>query len=95
MICLAINIQGKVYKTGLRYFLKQKASGLGITGCVYYQEDKSAQIIAVGSKSQMDEFIRFCHAGNKDSEIGDVSLKKSPYQEFVSFEVHDSNKILI
>lgn len=95
MICLKINIRGKVYKTGLRYFLKQQASSLGIVGYVYYTSDNSVEVIGVGTKFQLDEFIRLCHAGNKDSKIEHVSMKKIPYQEFTSFEVHDSNEKLI
>ena len=89
MICIKINIHGKVYKTGFRYFLKQQASRLIISGSVFYQDDNSVGVIAMGKKPEIDEFIRSCHHGNKDSIIENVSAEQSPLQDYDSFEVVD------
>ena len=94
MICLKINIHGKVYKTGLRYFLKQQATRLKIKGSVYYQADNSVGIIAVGEKSGIDELVRQCHFGNKDSQIESVSVRQITLQEYASFEVMDGKEMI-
>nr|NQU91305.1 acylphosphatase [Bacteroidota bacterium] len=64
---MKINIHGKVYKTGLRYFLKQRASQLKIKGCIFYGIDNSVEIIAIGENPELNKFIKYCHHGNKDS----------------------------
>ncbi len=92
MQSLKIHIQGKVYKTGMQYFLKQKAFQLKITGCVFYLDDYSISVIAIGEKSSMDEFIRYCRSGNKESFIKDLSIKQNSKQEFDSFEVLNVTK---
>lgn len=86
---MKINIRGRVHKTGIRYFLKQQASRLKISGSVFYKEDNSVGVIAIGKKPEMDEFIRSCHHGNKDSIIENVSAEQSPLQDYDSFEVVD------
>ena len=90
MFNLIINIRGKVYKTGYRYFLKQKASQLKIRGFVSYNEDGSVNVMATGGKPEMDEFIRQFSNGNKDSLIEDVKIKQIPLQKYTSFEVLDN-----
>jgi acylphosphatase len=89
MPSLKINISGKVHHTGYRYFIKQIASQLKITGSVYYCPDRSVEILAVGGKNNLDEFIKNCKIGNKDSVVEDVHLSEIPPVVFESFEVID------
>ncbi|MCD4734829.1 MAG: acylphosphatase [Bacteroidales bacterium] len=90
MLCLKIIIKGKVYKTDYRYFIKQKASQLNINGFVFYYPDFSVGVIASGSNDNLDEFIRFCRIGNKDSYINNLNVEKVPCTDFTSFEVIDN-----
>lgn len=85
--CLHIKVEGKVYKTGYRYFIKQKASQLDIHGRVFYHPDHSVGIIASGQKRNLEEFIKICLSGNKDSFIQRIDSKISHPTDFSSFEV--------
>jgi len=90
MQSLNIHIQGNVYKTGMRYFLKQKAFHLKIKGYVFYQKDHSISVKAIGENSNMDEFVKYCLNGNKESLIENLSIKKDSMYEYDSFEVLNS-----
>ena len=92
MQSLKIHITGNVYKTGMRYFLKQKAFLLKIKGCVFYQTDHSISVIAIGEKFNMDEFVKYCRNGNKESLIEDLSIRQNSMQKYDSFEVLNNNK---
>ncbi len=59
-------------------------------GFVSYNEDGSVNVMANGDKPEMDEFIRQCSNGNKDSLVEDVKIKQIPLQEYTSFEVLDN-----
>jgi acylphosphatase len=89
MPSLKIHVSGKVYHTGYRYFIKQKASQLKITGCVFYCPDRSVEILAFGVENFMDLFLTYCRIGNKDSFIEEVHLSLIPPVTFDSFEVFD------
>ena len=89
MICLKIIIHGKVYKTGLRYFLKQQASRLKIKGSVFYLNDQSVVLTAMGEQPDIEEFLRYCHLGNKDSIIEKVNVKPHAFHSDSSFMVVD------
>lgn len=89
MQSLKIKITGNVYHTGYRYFIKEKASQLKIIGCVYYCSDRSVEILAVGENTDLDEFIKHCRIGNKDSIVEEIILSEIPPTTFDSFEVVD------
>nr|NQU93016.1 acylphosphatase [Bacteroidota bacterium] len=73
----------------MRYFLKQQASRLKINGSVFYLEDNSVVVMAIGKQPGMDEFITIYHQGNRDSIIKNVRVKQIPLLDTASFEVVD------
>ncbi|MGA2822005.1 MAG: acylphosphatase [Bacteroidales bacterium] len=87
MESIKINITGKIYHTGYRYFIKQAASQLDIKGCIFYCPDRSVRILAIGEANNMDKFINYCRIGNIDSSVEKVSMSQIPPAEFDSFEV--------
>lgn len=89
MLCNKIHIIGSVYKTGFRYYLKAKADFSGVTGVVFYEEDKSIGVIVSGSKKKIHRFLKFCKAGYPLVQITKTEILEIPYQEFSSFEVID------
>jgi acylphosphatase len=89
MQSLKIKISGKVYHTGYRYFIKQKASRLDITGFVFYCPDQSVEILAMGENKNLNEFLKHCRTGNKDSRVEEIHLSEIPSLAFNSFEVVD------
>jgi acylphosphatase len=89
MLCYKILISGSVFKTGFRYYLKAKASLLGITGCVYYENENSVGVIASGNPEVLEKFMEFCMIGNRFVKITRIEVFEIPEQEYSSFEVED------
>jgi len=91
--CLNIKIEGKVCKTGFRYFLKQKASLYHISGCVYYKSDNSIGVLAQGKPETLDSFLHHCWHGNKETNIESVQFKNIPQIAINTFEVVEEAEI--
>ncbi len=84
---LRINISGKVYKVGLRYFVKQQAIRTGITGTVRYLDNHTISIEASGPEDALNEFISYCRIGSIGSQIDNITISESPVKVFRSFEI--------
>jgi len=90
--CLHIKVEGNVFKTGYRYFLKQKAAQLNIYGRVYYFPDHSVGVIATGPKPGLVEFLKYCLSGNMGSEVVHLDSKLSETSNFSTFEVIEATE---
>ncbi len=87
---IRIFIEGKVYKTGYRFFVKQMADQLYIHGRVQYLDD-SIMIEAYGEQPKLEEFIRLCRIGNFDSKIKSIKVNNVHSKDFKSFEIKNTN----
>jgi len=84
---LHITLTGKVYKVGLRYFIKQMAKHYGIVGTVRYRDDTTIAINASGNKEKMDRFLTFCKLGCPGSDIDNMSIHEKEIADFKSFDI--------
>ena len=91
--CLNIKIEGKVCKTGFRYFLKQKAFVHHISGYVYYKSDNSVGVLAQGNPETLDGFLHHCRHGNNETKVESVQFKNIPQIATNTFEVVEEAEI--
>jgi len=84
---LQIHITGKVHKVGFRYFVKQMAERLEISGSVKYSPDHSILINASGNDKSLDKFISFCRLGCIGSDVKNISLSEAIFPQNQSFEI--------
>lgn len=89
MPCYKIHVTGSVFKTGFRYFLKEKAVSYGITGRIYYENRSSVGIKASGTEENLKRFMEFCSIGNRFYRVDRMEVVEAPEEEFFSFEVED------
>ena len=89
MPCYKIHVTGSVFKTGFRYFLKEKADSNGITGRIYYENSSSVSIKASGTEADLKKFLEFCSIGNRFYHVDRMEVVEAPDEEFSSFEVED------
>jgi acylphosphatase len=89
MPCYKIHITGSVFKTGFRYYLKEKANLSGITGRVYYENGSSVGVTASGSHEEIKRFLEYCNIANPFFKIQQMEIAEEPHEEFLSFEVED------
>jgi acylphosphatase len=81
MIQLHIIVSGKVQGVGFRYFSQMKAVQYGITGWAKNLADGSVEIVASGSKDQLDPFIEDLRVGNPFSKINNIEITESGITE--------------
>ena len=89
MQALKVHIHGKVYQTGMLYYLMQQAFENNINGCVFYYIDYSIGLIAEGKKKNLEKFIISCYKGNVDSVIKYFKVYQHSVKGYSSFEVLD------
>lgn len=75
MKSIRIKISGRVYKTGYRYYLKQIAERLHISGTIKYSFDRQVLVIAHGSAKNIEQFISYCRLGCLGSDVGSITIK--------------------
>jgi acylphosphatase len=79
-------IHGRVQGVGFRYFVKQKADALGITGFVKNQLGGAVYVEAEGEENQLQLFIYFCRQGPSYAWVEKVDIQYCPTQDFIGFE---------
>ena len=89
MQTLQIIIKGKVYKTGLRYFLMQQARKNNLTGFVKYTNDFSIICEVEGKPGSLDKFLLICKNGFYGSYVSGIQVKELNAHNFPVFEIRD------
>jgi acylphosphatase len=87
MQTIQINVTGKVQGVFFRQSTLEKASDLNIKGTVKNCEDDSVEIIATGSKEQLDELISWCRLGPPRARVINVTAQEVPLQQFKNFSI--------
>lgn len=86
LVRLHIHVNGDVQGVGFRYFTQMKAVQFGITGWVRNQEEGGVEIVAVGEKDDLDQFIETLREGNPFSKVTTIDIRElaetDPFQSF-------------
>ena len=65
---LEVHLEGQVQGVGMRYFVRQQAMSLGITGRVRNLQDGRVEVIAEGENDRLNELLEKL----KNSPVGRV-----------------------
>lgn len=88
MIKKRFRIYGHVQGVGLRYFTRQYALKIGVTGFVRNLADGSVEVIAVGSESQIEALDAWLQEGPRTAIVDDVFVEDYlGEKEFTAFQV--------
>ena len=83
-----IGIYGQVQGVFFRRNAKDEADKLGLVGWVRNNEDGSVEIMAVGSREKLNEFVKWCKKGSPSAEVEKVEVDWRPDElDFESFEI--------
>lgn len=83
-----IIVFGRVQGVFFRAYTKQKASELKIYGWVRNRRDGSVEILAEGSKENIEKFISWCRIGSPYSKVENIVVDRQEYKnEFNKFEI--------
>ncbi|MDF1509620.1 acylphosphatase [Robertmurraya sp. DFI.2.37] len=88
MVRLHITVSGSVQGVGYRYFAQMKASQFGITGWVRNLSEGGVEIVAVGDKENLEQFMDSLREGNPFSKVTDISfVELEDTEPFHSFKI--------
>ena len=86
-IGIAATITGRVQGVSYRKNTRNKAQQLGLTGWVANHHDGSVRLEAFGSKSQLDQLIRWLHQGPILAKVESITTTPIPVAEYGQFLV--------
>jgi acylphosphatase len=69
-------VRGRVQGVGFRYFVLQKAQGLGLKGWVRNLPDGRVEVEVVGDEDAVDEMEQVLWKGPHFSNVEDVSCRR-------------------
>ncbi|HIE29165.1 TPA: acylphosphatase [Candidatus Poribacteria bacterium] len=74
-----ILVSGWVQGVGFRYFARARAMMLGIKGYVRNLRSGQVEVVAEGSKSDLETFVHYLRRGPEFSRVTDVKIEEQPY----------------
>ena len=93
MIQLHLIVSGKVQGVGFRYFSQMKAVQYGVTGWAKNLSNDSVEIVALGTRDQLEPFIEDLRIGNPFSIIDNIEITENEKTEdFRSFTIKYQEK---
>jgi acylphosphatase len=87
MQTLKIRVEGQVQGVFFRQSTQEKASRLGIKGTVKNCDDDSVEIIATGTKEQLDNLVKWCWQGPPKATVINVTTQELSLQQFYNFSI--------
>lgn len=85
---LHATIEGRVQGVNFRYFVIQKAHGLGVQGWVRNRYDGSVEVLAEGQRSKLDNLLSALRQGPPSAIVTRVKHKwQTSTGEFSDFQV--------
>jgi acylphosphatase len=73
--CFTVIVHGTVQGVGFRFFVRNKAISLKITGWVRNLSDGTVEIEAQGQVSNLEQLLHFIEAGPIGSQVDKVDLQ--------------------
>lgn len=74
-------IKGKVQGVYYRASAREAANKSGIKGWVKNMPDGNVEVLASGSKEQLEKFVEWCRRGPKHAEVHEVIIKTDVKEE--------------
>lgn len=87
MQTMRIKVEGRVQGVFFRQSTQEKAHQLGIKGTVRNCDDDSVEIVATGTKEQLDTLINWCWQGPPKAKVINVTTQELSLQTFNNFSV--------
>jgi len=87
MKTIKIKVEGQVQGVFFRQTTQEKARELGLKGTVKNCDDDSVEIIATGTKEQLDKLITWCREGPPRATVTNVTTQELSLQTFYNFSI--------
>lgn len=73
-----LTVHGRVQGVGFRFYVRDKAVKLGVTGWVRNRPEGTVEVHAEASPDILEQFIRAVRIGPTFSHVSDMEIEKSP-----------------
>ena len=81
-------VRGYVQGVGYRWFARQRAQALGLSGYARNEADGSVQVIAEGERRLLERYLAELHRGPEEAEVSDIEVGWSVATgEFHGFQI--------
>ena len=81
-------IHGLVQGVNFRYYTRQKANALGLTGWVRNMSNGNVEVVLEGESDGVRAMITWCHQGPAWAKVTKVDVKNEPFTgEYERFDV--------
>ena len=88
MLQYKLKIVGVVQGVGFRYFVRQKATRLELTGVVWNCPDGSVEVVVQGEQALLDQLVEQFKRGPIYSKVATVDVERDEVGErLVGFEI--------
>jgi acylphosphatase len=86
---IRLRVEGRVQGVGFRWFTRDRAVALGLTGFVRNLPDGAVEAVAEGSAAALDAWIRHVRSGPTMSRVLTFSVEAStePMGEYDAFDI--------
>jgi len=89
MIRVHLHINGIVHGVGYRYYAKQLADELKLTGWIKNCSDGSVESMIEGSETAIESFVQWAHHGPSAAQVSFVTYESLvANDEFDHFAIH-------
>ena len=79
--CIRVEISGIVQGVGFRWKTREAALALGITGWITNRPDGNVETVFQGSRSSVDEMIRWARKGPAGATVIGIKLHRQKFDE--------------
>ena len=80
-------VSGRVQGVGFRWFVEREAATLGVTGWVRNREDGRVEVMATGSREQLNTLHGRLRQGPRASRVDEVAVAPAPFLDTKSFGI--------
>jgi acylphosphatase len=80
-------VDGTVQGVGFRYFVRDKAAALGLTGWVRNIEDGRVEVYAAGPADKLSDLAAALHIGPRMAEVRSVEEREAAVEQHGGFHI--------
>ena len=86
-VCVGFRVSGRVQGVYYRGATQETARRLGLTGWVRNREDGDVELLACGTRAQLETLERWLWQGPPSARVSGVQRRDQDWQAFEGFDV--------
>lgn len=80
-------VTGRVQGVSFRWYTREQAQELGVTGWVRNEADGSVLLHAEGDDDAVDALVAWCRTGPSTAKVADVAVREAAPSGATSFDI--------